>query len=42
MVRASCEMTASPYEAEEIQYLTALCEKIRHDHSLVLLYIQVS
>lgn len=41
MVRASYEMTASPYEAEELGYLAALCDKIREDHSLVLLFIQV-
>ncbi|KAF2360103.1 Retinoic acid induced 16-like protein [Trinorchestia longiramus] len=40
MVLASCSMTASPYEAEEIDFLAALCEKIRQDNSLVLLYIQ--
>ena len=41
MVKASSDMTASPYEVQEIDFLTTLCEKIRHDHSLVLLYIKV-
>ncbi|XP_018006360.1 FHF complex subunit HOOK interacting protein 2A [Hyalella azteca] len=40
MVLASCYMTASPYEAEEMEFLALLCEKIRQDNSLVLLYIQ--
>lgn len=41
MVQASCEMRASPYEAEEMEFLTTLCEKIRQDNSIILLYIQV-
>ncbi|XP_042212316.1 FHF complex subunit HOOK interacting protein 2A-like isoform X1 [Homarus americanus] len=40
MVRASCEMRASPYETEEIEFLSTLCEKIRQDSSIILLYIQ--
>lgn len=42
MVQASCEMRASPYEAEEMEFLTTLCEKIRQDNSIILLYIQPS
>lgn len=41
MVQASCEMKASPYEAEEMEFLSTLCEKIRQDNSIILLYIQV-
>ena len=41
MVQASCEMRASPYEAEEMEFLSTLCEKIRQDSSIILLYIQV-
>ncbi|KAK8736302.1 hypothetical protein OTU49_004929 [Cherax quadricarinatus] len=40
MVRISCETRASPYEAEEIEFLSTLCEKIRQDSSIILLYIQ--
>ncbi|XP_071552968.1 FHF complex subunit HOOK interacting protein 2A-like isoform X1 [Panulirus ornatus] len=40
MVRASCEMRASPYEAEEMEFLSTLCEKVRQDSSIILLYIQ--
>lgn len=41
MVKASCEMRASPYEHEEMEFLSTLCEKIRQDSSIILLYIQV-
>lgn len=34
-------MRASPYEAEEMEFLAILCEKIRQDNSIILLYIQV-
>ncbi|XP_047497545.1 FHF complex subunit HOOK interacting protein 2A-like isoform X2 [Penaeus chinensis] len=40
MVKASCEMRASPYEHEEMEFLSTLCEKIRQDSSIILLYIQ--
>lgn len=40
MVQASCEMRASPYETEEMEFLSTLCEKIRQDNSIILLYIQ--
>ncbi|XP_063867785.1 FHF complex subunit HOOK interacting protein 2A-like isoform X1 [Scylla paramamosain] len=40
MVQTSCEMRASPYEAEEMEFLSILCEKIRQDSSIILLYIQ--
>ncbi|XP_064102448.1 FHF complex subunit HOOK interacting protein 2A-like [Macrobrachium nipponense] len=40
MVRAVCEMRASPYEAEEMEFLSTLCEKIRQDCTIILLYIQ--
>ncbi|KAG0716062.1 Protein FAM160B1 [Chionoecetes opilio] len=40
MVQASCAMKASPYEAEEMEFLSTLCEKIRQDSSIILLYIQ--
>ncbi|XP_045582330.1 FHF complex subunit HOOK interacting protein 2A [Procambarus clarkii] len=40
MVRTICEMRASPYEAEEIEFLSTLSEKIRQDNGIILLYIQ--
>ncbi|KAK3858559.1 hypothetical protein Pcinc_035257 [Petrolisthes cinctipes] len=40
MVKTSSEMRASPYEAEEMEFLAILCEKIRQDNSIILLYIQ--
>lgn len=40
-MKASCEMRASPYEHEEMEFLSTLCEKIRQDSSIILLYIQV-
>ncbi|KAK7018682.1 hypothetical protein SK128_022625 [Halocaridina rubra] len=39
MVRAVGDMRASPYEAEEMEFLMTLCEKIRQDSSIILLYI---
>ncbi|CAL4064393.1 unnamed protein product [Meganyctiphanes norvegica] len=40
LVVASCNMTASPYESQEMEFLSTLCEKIRQDNTLILLYIQ--
>ncbi|XP_076057831.1 FHF complex subunit HOOK interacting protein 2A-like isoform X2 [Oratosquilla oratoria] len=40
MVCASNEMKASPYESEEMEFLSTLCEKIQQDNTIIILYIQ--
>lgn len=41
MIKATCEKKASPYEHQEMEFLSIVCEKIREDLSIILLYIEV-
>ncbi|KAB7497833.1 hypothetical protein Anas_09440 [Armadillidium nasatum] len=40
MIKATCEKKASPYENQEIEFLSIVCEKIREDVTIILLYIE--